>query len=153
MTQENFLTQFLGKDFASYFGQVPTAQFDMQRVLETQRKNSEAVGEAVKLGFEGYQTCLKRYSEIMSQFVEDQSSLAQELISDGTPEEKISKQTALIKKSYDKSVGNIREIADLLDKSNKKATELINKRVSDTLNELQSAIDVPKANTAQKKAS
>lgn len=149
---KDFMTQFFGKDFTSLLGNPANAQVDVKTLMDTHRKNTQAFSEAMKVTGEGMQAYAQRCAELMSQFVEDQSTLAKEMMSEGSPEEKISKQTDLIKKNYDKSVGNVQELADLLSKSNQEATDLINKRIAASLNEFKSALANGES-TAQKKAS
>ena len=152
----NFMSQFLGKDFSAYFTQAPGSQLDVSSLMETHRKNTQAATDAMKVAGEGMQAYAQRCTELMSQLMEDQSKLANELMSEGSPEEKISKQADLIQKSYDKSVGNVKELADLVSKSNQEAGELINKRVSASLNEIKGALSEKKsasASSSQKKAS
>lgn len=154
MTQsENFMNQFFGKDFESYMGQFSNSQFDYKSLLETQRKNTEAFGEAMKLAGEGFQNYTKKCSEVMSQFVEEQSNLTHELIKDGTPQDKISRQAEILQKSYDKSVKTAKELADVLSKSNKQSTDLINKRVSASLKEIKDALADKGEKVSAKKAS
>ena len=79
-------------------------------------------------------------AEIISKLVEDNSSLVKELANEGTPEEKIAKHADLIKKNYEKSVANWREISDIASKSGKEASDIINKRVAASLTEIKSSL-------------
>lgn len=160
---DNFISQFLGKDFQDLLSQIPGAQAtsfqpqnfqpDVKILLEAQRKNAEAFSEALKLTGEGVQACAQRCSEIVSQLAADQSDLTKEFIAEGTLEEKLSKQADLIKKRYDKSVSDAKELSNLLNKSNQQASEVINKRVGASLNEFKSALaNGTSASKAKKRA-
>ena len=151
----NFMAQFLGNDFAAMLGSSAAPQVDVKTIMDTHRKNTQAFSEAMKVAGEGMQAYTQRCAELMSQFVEDQSTLAKELMTEGSPEEKISKQADLIRKNYDKSIGNAKELADLISKSNQEASDLINKRISASINELKGALanSNKPATAAQKKAS
>jgi phasin family protein len=156
MSQYDF-AKFFGSDFASNLPS--TSQFlpfDVKSLLETQRKNLQAFSEAIQVVVESSQTIAQSQAEILSQFAADNSSLIQEITSEGTPEEKIAKHADLIKKNYEKSVANWKEISDIASKSGKEATDIINKRVSASLTEIKSSLGKkgPSANTnsARKKA-
>ncbi len=140
MSQYDF-AKFFGSEFAS---NLPSSSqflpFDVKSLLETQRKNLQAFSEALQVVVESSQTIAQSQAEILSQFAADNSSLIQEIASEGTPEEKIAKHADLIKKNYEKSVANWKEISDIASKSGKEATDIINKRVSASLTEIKSSL-------------
>jgi phasin family protein len=108
--------------------------------LELQRKNMEAFSEAQKLAMIGLQSAAQLQAEIFSQAIQDNSALARELMSESTPEAKIAKHTEIVKKVYEKSVKNIRELSSTIEKSSQQATDVINKRISASLSEIKSAV-------------
>ena len=137
-------TAFFGKDFQSFFSNLPTVQdvpFDTDALMELQRRNFQALTEAQQLAVEGLQAVAQRQSEIIAQMVEDNSAIARDIISEGSPEQKVAKHTDLVKKVYERSVTNYREISDMLEKSGQEAADIINKRISASLNELKSAME------------
>lgn len=166
MAQDNnFFAQFLGKDFSKLFSQSPNflnfsaapVACDTKALFETYQKNAKALSEAARLNCEYLQAYTLRCSEILTQAVETQTSIAKALMAEGSPEEKLSQQTDLIKKNYDKSLGNAKDLMALASKSNQESSDLICKRISATLEEVKSAINVKagtnsKAKTATKKA-
>ena len=118
-----------------------TKLFDVKALLEIQRKNIEAVSEANKLAFEGFQAAGQRQAAILSQIVEDTSSIVKEITAEKTPEEKMTRQAELVKNAYEKSVTNWRELTDIIGESSKEASDIINRRVTSSLTELKSTLD------------
>jgi phasin family protein len=150
MTKKNpFADFFAQNDFAKLFDNYKNPSFDMKSFLETQRKNVQALTQAQQLAFRGFQALAQRQGEIISQMVEDNSVLAREILSEGTPEEKMSKNAEVFKSVYERTVSSMQELAEMVSKSNQEAGAVINKRVSATLNEIQNSLE--KA-PAQKKA-
>ncbi len=148
MTQKNpFADFFTQNDFSKAFENYQNMPFDLSDLLETQRKNAQAITEAQQRAIEGLQTIVQRQGEILSQIVEDNSKLAKEIMTDSSPEQKISKNAELFKIAYERSVKNLKDLAEIISKSNNQATEIINKRVSASMSEIQSSLD-----KAQKKA-
>lgn len=143
---------FAQNDFAKLFENYQSLPFDMQSFMETQRKNIQAVSEAQQISFDRMQAIVQRQTEIMSQMVEDQSAIAKELLAEGTPEEKISKNADAFKKVYERSVKNMNELAEMLNQSSQEATKVINKRVSATMNEIKSSLEKNAQKTGTKKA-
>ncbi len=140
-TNNPFSNFFSDTEFTKLMQQYQETPFDMKTIMEAQRKNVQAMTEAQQLAMEGMQAIAQRQSEIISQMVEDQSKMAQEMMGEGTPEEKISRNADLFKKTYERTIGNVRELADMLSKSNTQATDIINKRISDSMSEIKSALD------------
>ena len=113
---------------------------DVDSVLATQQKNIQAVTAANQLAFEGMQAVFRRQSEILRQTVEQTTAMVSELMAAGSPEEKVAKQADLVKSAYEKALANMRELAELVARSNTEAAEVISKRVSESLEELKSAV-------------
>lgn len=129
-----------------------TKLFDVKALLDIQRKNIEALSEANKLAFEGFQAAGQRQAEILSQIVADASSIVKEITAENTPEEKMTRQTELVKNTYEKSVTNWRELADIIGESSKEATDIIHDRFNSSLTELKSALNKNDKTSAHKKA-
>ena len=129
-----FLTD---SDFTKFSG----FPFDFNALLETQRKNVQALTEAQQLALESLQTVAQRQAEILSRFVEDNSVLVQEIMTEGKPEDKVARQADLLRDNYEKSIASWNELADLVRVSNQEAAGIINKRVSASLKELKTALE------------
>jgi len=151
MAQDNnpFAKFFAGNDFAKTFEQFQNMPFDMNSIMETQRKNVEAITQAQQLATENLQDIMQRQTEILSQIVGDNSSLAKEMMGEGTPEEKISKNADLFKKVYERTVRNMQELSEIISKSNTEAGSIINKRVSASINEIKTSMEKPQQQLQQ----
>ncbi|MCB1537564.1 MAG: phasin family protein [Rhodospirillales bacterium] len=136
--------------------------FDLKQLMETQRKNVQAMTDAIQLGMEGVQHALSRQAEMMGRMVQDNSTLASALMAEGTPEQKVQRHADMMRKSYENTIRNAREVSDIIAKSGEEAAEIINRRVSATLAEFKSAFDrdtsaadatdeAPRASTAKPK--
>ena len=113
--------------------------FDLKTVMEAQRKNIQAITEANQRAFEGWKTLAQRQTEMVSQFMQDNSGLARETLAEGTPEAKFAKQTDLLKSSYEKSVQNAQELAEIAQNFATEAAEVINQRVVASLSEIKAS--------------
>jgi phasin family protein len=58
----------------------------------------------------------------------------------GAPEQKIAQQTELVKTAFEKALGNLRELTEMVAKSNTEAADVLTKRVGESLTELKSAL-------------
>ncbi len=112
---------------------------DMDSLLAAQRKNIEALTAANKVAFEGMQAVATRQTEILRQTMEEMSQMMSELMQAGSPEDRVAKQAEFAKSVFEKALANMKEIADMITRANTEAADLINQRVSATLEELKSA--------------
>ena len=126
-------------DFTKIAGQFKVPNFDAGALMESQRKNIEAMTTANRVALEGAQAIGQRQAEILRQ-VWDQSTTAMTALSAGKPEEQMVKQTELAKHAFEQSLANMRELAEIGAKSNSDAVEVITKRVAEGLEELKSEI-------------
>src|SRR5689334_13400130 len=118
---------------------------DVESVLASQQKNIQALTAANQLALEGFQAVVRRQSEIVRQTMEQTSSMMSELLAAGSPEDKVAKQADLVKVAFEKALANARELAELGAKSNSEAADVINKRVSESLEEVKALIAQNKA--------
>lgn len=124
--------QFLGNTPASY-------PFDIKTVMDAQRKNIQAINEANQRTFEGWKELAQRQTEMVSQFMQDNSGIARETFAEGSAEAKFAKQTEIMKNSYEKSVQNAQELVEIARSFATDAAELINQRVVASLGEIKSS--------------
>lgn len=143
MQQKNSAENFFSDMQSTFKQMLNTAPagypFDLKTVMEAQRKNIQAITEANQRAFEGWKTLAQRQTEMVSQFMQDNSGLARETLAEGTPEAKFAKQTELLKSSYEKSVQNAQELAEIAQNFATEAAEVINQRVVASLSEIKAS--------------
>ncbi len=132
-------------DFSRLFSQdnFPSLNgfLDFHSVLEAQRRNLEAFTEFQQMAFEGIQAVAQRQAELLTRIVQDNSTLAREIMGDSTPEQKVARQADLMKKTYENSVSGFRELTGMLNKSSTEASDIITRRVSASFTEVKSALE------------
>lgn len=142
MTEKNPFSAFLSNpEFSNFFKELQGSPADFKTLLETQRRNVQAMTEAQQIAIENFRNLVERQSEIISQTIADNSTLAKGFISEGTPEEKMAKNAKLFKTAYERSIKNLRELSAMTQKANEEASNIINKRVSASMNEIQSSLE------------
>jgi len=127
-------------DFGKFAEQFNFAGIDSNAVIETHRKNVEAVTKANQMAFEGAQAVVERQVEILRQSVEEAAKAVRELSQPGKPADKLVAQTEMVKEAYEATLANLRELVELSVKSNTAAAEVLNHRFTDGLEELKGAI-------------
>lgn len=127
-------------DLSKFLGDLKVPGIDMEAMLASQRKNIEALSSANKLAVDGMQAVAKRQAEILAQAMSEISEMAQQLTKVGNPQEMTSKQAELSKQAFEKALANMRELAEMISKSNTDALSVINKRFNESLEELKSLL-------------
>ena len=128
-------------DMSKMLGDVKIPGFDMEAAVAAQRKNIEALTAANQAAVQGMQAVAQRQAEILSQAMSEVSAVAQQLSSAGSnPQELTAKQAELARKGFEQALANARELAEMVSKSNTEAFAIINKRVTESLQELKSLV-------------
>lgn len=131
---------FFDVDVTKVMGDFRIPGFDIEALMAAQRRNIEAVTAANQLAVEGVQAVLRRQAEILRLTVEETSSLVSEILAAGSPEEKVSKQAELVKGAFEKALAHLKELSEMVAKSNGEAADILNKRVSEGLDEVKLAV-------------
>jgi phasin family protein len=113
---------------------------DMQALMDAHRRNLETLSAANRVALEGAQAVARRHMEIMQQSMSELSETMQALASVEGPQVKAAKQAEMLKRAYERAVSNMRELRDLIQRSNGEALELLNRRFAESLDEMQALI-------------
>lgn len=141
MTQQKNAQMFPSAEAVSkFFESWQKMPFDVQGLVEIQRKNWATVSEAQQKALENFQAIAHRQAELLSQALEIQSSLTSELMKEGKPEDKLARNAEAIKNSYEQALANAAELSEMVKKANADAVSLLNKRVSASMKEARSAL-------------
>ena len=125
------------EEFTKAFNQFKIPGVDVAGIMATQQKNLDALTAANKSAIEGMQAVTTRQAEILKQTMEATASAAEDLVKSGSPQEATAKQAELVKTTFEKALADMTEIADMVAKTNAQAGAAINKRISESLEEVK----------------
>ena len=131
-------TPFFDFDVTKMFADFRFRPFDVEAVWAAQRRNIEAFTQANQLAVEGAHALVKRQIEMTQQTFEDVSTLVREMSQPSSTEDRIAKHTEFTKKMIDKGLTHGREVAALAAKAGTEATEVLQKRTTESLDEMKS---------------
>lgn len=132
-----FKNPFMDMDVQKMMGEFKIPNVDVDAVVAAQKKNIEALTSANQLAVEGMQAIAKRQADIMRQTVEELQKNMQSFMSNGAPEAKAAKGAELTKTAFEKAIANMKELSEMVAKSNGEAFDVINKRVAESLDEIR----------------
>lgn len=128
-------------DFMKMFSEFKMpAMPDMSAFAEAQKRNIEALTTANKLAMEGAQAIARRNMEIMQQTMSEMSEAVQSMASQEPAASKAARQAEMLKAGYEKAVANMREISELIQKSNGEALGVLNARFTAAMEEVKGLV-------------
>ncbi|HVZ07428.1 phasin family protein [Rhodopila sp.] len=126
-------------DFTKIFADLKfPAMPDMDAFVAASRRNIETLTAANKVALEGAQAVARRHMEIVQQSMSDISDAVRSFAVSESPQARASRQAELLKQAYERSVANIKELSDIIQKSNEEALQLLHHRFTEAMDEVKS---------------
>jgi len=116
------------------------AMFDVEALAASQRRNLEALSAANRVALEGAQAVARRHMEILQASMAEMTDAMRAMSSNESPQARAARQAELLKSAYERAVGNMKEVADLIQTSNSEALALLNKRFAEAMDEVKSLV-------------
>ncbi len=113
---------------------------DMEALMSAHRRNLETLSAANRVALEGAQAVARRNMEIMQQTMSELTEGMRQFGSTEAPQARAARQADMMKAAYERAVGNMQEIGDLIQKSNGEALGLLNKRFTEAVDEVKSLV-------------
>lgn len=124
------------KGFSQFSGAVPG--LDIDSLVKTGQANIAAITEANRVAFEGLQAVAKRQQEMaVAAFGEFQETA--KTVAAGKGADVFAKPVELARDTFEKSVANMKELAELAGKSQTEAWGIIGRRVQESISEVQAS--------------
>ena len=112
-------------DFTKLMRQFRLPGVDFAALVDRERKNIEALAEANRIAFEGWQRLVRRQAEILQETMK-------KVVADAGQVDAM-KRADLAKEGFEKAVANMRELAEMAAKSQKEAFEVVRKRIEENV--------------------
>ena len=124
-------------DVTKIFADFRYRPFDVEAVWTAQRRNIEALSQANQAAVEGVNALARRQMEMTRETFEGFSALMRDLVQPGSAEDRIAKNTDYVKQMLEKGAAHGREIATIAAKAGAEASEILQKRASEGLDEIR----------------
>ncbi len=126
--------QKAAEEFGRMFQAVPSMP-DMGGAMASYQRNLDALAQANRIAIEGVQAVMRRQAEVVQQTMAELAETVKTLSGAGIAKIDPAKNAEAIKDAYAKAVAHSKELADLMQRANTEATEVLHKRVSAALDE------------------
>ncbi|WP_454724793.1 MULTISPECIES: phasin family protein [Cupriavidus] len=120
-------------DFSKMLEQFKLPGVDMTSVIEARRKDIDALTEANKVAYQGMQALVQKQTEILSKTMQEIQAAAQQMGTGGSPAEAMAKQGEFVQQGLQKAFNNMRELAEMAQKSQAEALAVITKRAEQNI--------------------
>ena len=137
-------TPNLSGDIVKMLEQLKLPGIDVAAIVDSRRKDIDAVMTANKVALEGAQALGQKQAEILRKTLDEVRSLVQQATAGGSLTEKTTKAGELLQKALHEALENMRELADTAYKSQTDAFVVVSKRVEANLDELKAMLQPPK---------
>lgn len=125
-------------DPAAAFAPLALPTVDVDALISAQRRNVEALTVASQVAADGVKTFATRQTDIVRGVFDDYAKAMNALMGVSDPQTGAVKQAELAKASFEKSVDSVRELAEIATKTQAKTLDVLNKRVAEGIDEVQS---------------
>jgi len=126
-------------DYMKNFGEFKSPAIDMNAYFSISRRNAEAFSAAASVVAESMQSASQLQVENVRSHIEQVLKTAKEMMVGGSPEINTAKQAELAKMLFEASVKNLRQTSETITKSMFEASDVLNRRASESLEEMNRA--------------
>lgn len=133
------------------FADMFKSSMDFNQIFSTGRRNMEALSAANQVVVESAQAIARRQSEVARANIDNALKVSKDMMTSGTPETSINKQSDLMKAFFENTLNNLREVSELVTKSSFEAFDVLNRRTAESLEEIGAA-SCPSSSSKKKSA-
>lgn len=113
---------------------------DPQVLAESQRKNMELLMSTNQAVLAGSQALIQRQAAMLQETIAELTEAAGKLAAAGGPQQVSQQQVEMLQAAFDKALANSNEISSMIKETQDSVTNQVNKRISESLQELKDTI-------------
>lgn len=116
-------------------------QVDVEKMLESQRKNLEALQKSAAASAAGASALIDKQRKNLEQALAEVARVAETYRAGAAPQDFMAKQTELARKSFDSALKNVEEAAEIVRKASDEAIEVLRKRIRESAEEIRQGFE------------
>lgn len=126
-------------DLSKFMPGVKMPGFDMEAMMQIQRRQAEMLTEVGQQVLHNAQALMQRQGEMVRETMQETAQMFGQVMTGGTPEEKVAKHTEITKTTIEKAMANGRELAEMASKSNMAAAQALTSGFTEAMDNLRTA--------------
>ena len=115
-------------------------KLNVDELLQTQKKNLEALGQSAKVAAQGAQSVAQKQREVLEAGLREASTLAREYKPLGKGQENLALQTEFARKMFDIAVKGAQDSASTARQSTSDAVKIIQDRMKESFEEFRASV-------------
>lgn len=115
-------------------------KLNVDELLQTQKKNLEALGQSAKVAAQGAQSVAQKQREVLEAGLREASTLAREYKPLGKVQENLALQTEFARKMFDIAVKGAQDSASTARQSTSDAVKIIQDRMKESFEEFRASV-------------
>ncbi|MEC9346764.1 MAG: TIGR01841 family phasin [Pseudomonadota bacterium] len=124
-------------DFTKMLGDMKLPGFDIGALVEMQKKNVEAVIAANRVAMDGVRAVIERQVQIAQASAEQAQAALKAASSGKTKGVDVSNQIEEARAAVEKAIADMRELSEMVTRSQTEAFEILNKRMLEAADEVK----------------
>ncbi|MDH3666572.1 MAG: TIGR01841 family phasin [Paracoccaceae bacterium] len=141
MTAKDFPFLFDAENLKEMFGAAKLPALDTEALMAAHQKNVDAMIEANKVVFAGYQDLYKRQVALFEAAVADAKDKVGEIQGQPLTAERAAENVQAMRTAFEKAATEVKELADMAQKANTEAFEIVKARAEEAMAEFKTAAD------------
>ncbi len=125
-------------DVTAMMTQFKMPGIDMAAIVETQRKDIEALIAANAATFESMQALGRKQTEMMNEAMHAMQDAAKSMVAGGMPD--VVKQGEVVRKGFEKTLANMKELADMARHAQSDAMTRITQRAAHQMKDIKALV-------------
>ena len=134
----------------NFAGGLGLPKLDVDKLIETHRKNIDALGRSAETAAAGAQAVAKRQRETLEAGLREASTLAREFRPLGDAKENLTRQTEFARKVFDITVEGARDSAQTATQSTGDSVKIVSERLKETFEEVRGVASRAGGETGEK---
>ncbi len=110
---------------------------DIDALIANRSKNIEPLKNANRVAIEGMQALTKRQGEIFQETMGETFKAVDAISKSGSPQDAVAKEMEIAKQGFERALANMQELAQMMSKASEDASDVVNARISETLDEIK----------------
>ena len=127
----------------NFAGGLGVPKLDVDKLIESQRKNIDALGQSAKAAAGGAQSVVQKQREVIEAGLREASTLMRGFQPLGNPRETLSAQTQFARKVFEIAVRGAQETAEMTGKSTTEVVDIIRDRMKESWDEIRDSVRRP----------
>ena len=141
------MTEDFGRSFLDLFSKfgadLSLPKLDVEKLVDVQRKNIDALGRAAQTAGDGAQALAAKQKEILETAFRETTQAFHDFKPVGNPTEVAAKQSEFARKAFEATLQNTRDLAELAKKATADPATIIKDRMHENLKELSDLLSRP----------